>query len=90
MGNLGSEQRFDYSALGDPVNVASRLEQQTKAYGVDVLVGEDTRRQAEGLAWLEIDRIRVRGRNAVMTVFALLGDEHMARESGFQDVRVPS
>ena len=87
VGNLGSEQRFDYSALGDPVNVAARLEQETKTYGVDIVVGEDTRRQAEALAWLEIDNVRVRGRNAAMTIFALLGDEGMADDAGFRDAK---
>src|SRR3546814_13169538 len=65
VGNLGSDIRFDYSAMGDAVNVASRLEGQTKTYGVPVLVGEATAAAAgHDFALLEIDRIRVVGKQA--------------------------
>ncbi|MCY4503395.1 MAG: adenylate/guanylate cyclase domain-containing protein [Alphaproteobacteria bacterium] len=87
VGNFGSDQRFDYSALGDAVNVASRLEQQTRIYGVEIIVGEDTHRLTKKLAYLELDRVRVRGRSAAMTIFGLVGDENQASESGFQELR---
>ena len=87
VGNLGSEQRFDYSALGDPVNVASRLEQQTRLYGVDIVVGEDTQRVAAGLCWLELDWVRVKGRSAAMTIFGLVGDEQKAGERDFLELQ---
>ena len=69
VGDMGSQVRRAYTAMGDAVNVASRLEGRTKHYGVDILVGEATRRQVGEVAWREIDRIKVKGKDRVVTVF---------------------
>src|SRR5256885_3684791 len=62
VGNMGSDQRFDYSVLGDNVNLCSRLEGQTKSYGVDIIASEATVTEAPAFAVLELDLIRVKGK----------------------------
>jgi adenylate cyclase len=71
VGNLGSKQRFDYSAIGDEVNVTSRLEGLTKLYGLPVVAGELTVKRCPGLAVIEIDLIQVKGRARPVRIFGL-------------------
>jgi adenylate cyclase len=76
VGNMGSRQRFAYSALGDAVNLASRLESQTKFYGVNIIAGEETKALAPDLGFLELDMIRVKGKDKPVRIYALQGDEN--------------
>jgi adenylate cyclase len=88
VGNLGSDLRFNYSVLGDPVNVASRLEGQTKYYGVPIIIGSKTGEKAkEKFAILELDLIAVKGKTEPETVYALLGDADVAGDARFQELR---
>lgn len=87
VGNLGSRLRFDYSALGDDVNLASRLEALTRVYGVDILASEATCRLAPTLAWLDVDTVVVAGRGAPTRIMTLIGDSKTAADPAFHALR---
>lgn len=83
VGNMGSRQRFAYSALGDTVNLASRLEGQTKAYGVNILISAETCRHIPDFATLDLDLIRVKGKSEPVRVFTIAGDASFAQSEKF-------
>jgi adenylate cyclase len=88
VGNMGSDFRFNYSVLGDTVNVASRLEARTKDYRIPIVIGAGTEQNAkEKFATMEIDRIQVKGKTEPETVFTVLGHAELAQDPNFQELR---
>ncbi len=83
VGNFGSHQRMNYSLLGDPVNLASRLEGQTKAYHVDLIIGEDTATLLGDPNLVELDLIAVKGKTQPVRIYTL--PPHLPEAQDFLD-----
>src|SRR5947207_12838340 len=88
VGNMGSDVRFDYSVFGDTVNLASRLEGQSKEYGFPIIVGSKTAMAVkEKFAILELDFVMVKGKKEPEVIYAIAGREDVAQSGRFQRLR---
>ncbi|WP_291863695.1 adenylate/guanylate cyclase domain-containing protein [Bradyrhizobium sp.] len=88
VGNMGSTLRFDYSVLGDSVNLASRLEGQSKEYGFPIIIGSKTAMAVKDrFAILELDFIMVKGKKEPEVIYAIAGREDTAQSESFQRLR---
>lgn len=84
VGNMGSDQRFDYSVLGDTVNLAARLEGQSKSYGMNVVLGPTTNTAVESrMATIDLDFIQVKGKTEGTYIYGLMGDADLKANPEF-------
>jgi len=86
VGNLGSQERFDYSIVGDAVNVAARVESTCKAVGADILVSASTAKAVEDFALLDAGELALKGKSEKQKLFMVVGDEQIKHKQAFTEL----
>lgn len=87
VGNMGAETRFNYSAVGDTVNIAARIEAACKDVNIDILVSEATAQALPDHAMLDAGSLGLKGKTTRTRVYAVAGDENLAASPAFADLR---
>lgn len=88
VGNMGAETRFNYSAVGDAVNIAARIESSCKEVGFDILISENTAELLPEYALLDAGTLSLKGKKRRTKVFAVVGDQAVARSADFAGMRI--
>jgi adenylate cyclase len=86
IGNMGSQRRFNYTAMGDVVNTSARIESSSKAVGMDIVVSEEIVRAVPGFAFLEAGAMPLKGKSRPLKLFGLVGDEAKAASPEFAEL----
>ena len=87
VGEIGAENRFNYSAVGDSVNTTARIESMCKDFGFDILVSGATAQRLKGFAMLEGGARSLKGKSTQTEIYLLIGDEALARTAEFERLK---
>jgi len=87
VGNMGAETRFNYSAVGDAVNVAARIESACKEVGFDILVSETTAGELPHFALLDAGLLGLKGKSSRARLYAVVGGEHVRGSNAFAEMQ---
>ncbi|MEK1853887.1 MAG: adenylate/guanylate cyclase domain-containing protein [Phyllobacterium sp.] len=87
VGNMGAETRFNYSAVGDAVNIAARIESSCKEVGFDILVSESTAKLLPNWALLEAGVLALKGKSTRTRLFAVVGNERLGISAKFAELQ---